>query len=196
MAKIVDLVVPNIGNFKNVEIIEVLIKENENIKKNDGLITLESEKSSVEVPSQFSGKIKIIKVKVGDKISEGDKIGEIEIASDEPIQEQKSENKKIEIENENGVPKNTTLLKIPTLGTAKKLIISEIINFLAIPRDGIFNNVVSLGAILSFCISIFLFSNFFSWIGSSEVISISPILSPSEILSPTFTLIILTLHEN
>ena len=64
MAKIVDLVVPNIGNFKSVEIIEVLIKENQNIKKNDGIITLESDKSSVEVPSQFSGKIKNIKVKV------------------------------------------------------------------------------------------------------------------------------------
>jgi len=126
MAKIVDLVVPNIGDFKNVEIIEVLIKENQNIKKNDGIITLESDKSSVEVPSQFSGKVKIIKVKVGDKISEGDKIGEIEITSDEPIQEQKSENKKIEIQKESRAPKDTTLLKIPALGTAKKLIISEI----------------------------------------------------------------------
>jgi pyruvate dehydrogenase E2 component (dihydrolipoamide acetyltransferase) len=126
MAKIVDLVVPNIGNFKNVEIIEVLIKENQNIKKNDGIITLESDKSSVEVPSQFSGKIKNIKVKVGDKISEGDKIGEIEITSDELIQEKKSENKKIEVEKESKVSDDTTLLKIPPLGTTKKLIISEI----------------------------------------------------------------------
>jgi pyruvate dehydrogenase E2 component (dihydrolipoamide acetyltransferase) len=127
MAKIVDLVVPNIGDFKNVEIIEVLIKENQNIKKNDGIITLESDKSSVEVPSQFSGKVKIIKIKVGDKISEGDKIGEIEITSDEPIQEQKSEDKKIEIQKESRAPKNTTLLKIPALGTAKNLIITEIL---------------------------------------------------------------------
>jgi pyruvate dehydrogenase E2 component (dihydrolipoamide acetyltransferase) len=126
MAKIVDLVVPNIGDFKNVEIIEVLIKENQNIKKNDGIITLESDKSSVEVPSQFSGKIKNIKVKVGDKISEGDKIGEIEITSDELIQEKKSENKKIEIQKESKASNDTTLLKIPPLGTTKKLIISEI----------------------------------------------------------------------
>jgi pyruvate dehydrogenase E2 component (dihydrolipoamide acetyltransferase) len=126
MAKIVDLVVPNIGDFKNVEIIEVLIKENQNIKKNDGIITLESDKSSVEVPSQFSGKIKNIKVKVGDKISEGDKIGEIEITSDELIQEKKSENKKIEIQRESNTSNDTTLLKIPPLGTTKKLIISEI----------------------------------------------------------------------
>ncbi len=129
MAKIVDLVVPNIGDFKNVEIIEVLIKENQNIKKNDGIITLESDKSSVEVPSQFSGKIRNIKVKVGDKISEGDKIGEIEITSDELIQEQKSEDKKIGIgiQKEIRTPKNTTLLKIPALGTAKNLIIAEIL---------------------------------------------------------------------
>jgi pyruvate dehydrogenase E2 component (dihydrolipoamide acetyltransferase) len=126
MAKIVDLVVPNIGDFKNVEIIEVLIKENQNIKKNDGIITLESDKSSVEVPSQFSGKIKNIKVKVGDKISQGDKIGEIEITSDELIQEKKSENKKIEIQKESKASNDTTLLKIPPLGTTKKLIISEI----------------------------------------------------------------------
>ncbi|CAN1597403.1 AceF Pyruvate/2-oxoglutarate dehydrogenase complex, dihydrolipoamide acyltransferase (E2) component, and related enzymes [Candidatus Pelagibacterales bacterium] len=126
MANIVDLVVPNIGDFKNVEIIEVLIKENQNIKKNDGIITLESDKSSVEVPSQFSGKIKNIKVKVRDKISEGDKIGEIEITSDELIQEKKSENKKIEVEKESKVSNDTTLLKIPQLGTTKKLIISEI----------------------------------------------------------------------
>jgi len=127
MAKIVDLVVPNIGNFKSVEIIEVLIKENQNIKKNDGIITLESDKSSVEVPSQFTGKIKNIRVKVGDKISEGNKIGEIEITSDELTQEKKSENKKLEIQKESKVPKDTTLLKIPTLGTSKKLIVSEII---------------------------------------------------------------------
>ena len=89
MSKTTDLIVPNIGDFKNVEIIEILAKPEQDIKKNDGLITLESDKSSVEVPSQFSGKVKIIKIKVGDKISEGDKIGEIEITSDEPIQEQK-----------------------------------------------------------------------------------------------------------
>ncbi len=126
MAKIFDLVVPNIGNFKNVEIIEVLVKENQNVKKNDGIITLESDKSSVEVPSQFSGKIKNIKVKVRDKISEGDKIGEIEITTDELIQEKKFENKKIEIQKDGKASNDTTLLKIPPLGTTKKLIISEI----------------------------------------------------------------------
>ena len=66
-----EIKVPDIGDFKNVEIIEVLIKEGDQIKKNDPVLTLESDKSSVEVPSPFDGKISSIKVKVGDKVSKG-----------------------------------------------------------------------------------------------------------------------------
>jgi len=65
------IIVPNIGDFKEVEVIEVLIKEGQKIKKNDSVITIESDKSSVEVPSDFSGIIKKINIKVGDKVSEG-----------------------------------------------------------------------------------------------------------------------------
>ena len=66
-----EIKVPDIGDFKNVEIIEVLIKEGDQIKKNDPVLTLESDKSSVEVPSPFEGKISSVKVKVGDKVSKG-----------------------------------------------------------------------------------------------------------------------------
>ena len=52
-----NILVPNIGDFKNVEIIEVLIKEGQEIEKGDAIITLESDKSSVEVPASFSGTI-------------------------------------------------------------------------------------------------------------------------------------------
>ena len=86
MSKTADLIVPNIGDFKNVEIIEILAKPEQSIKKNDGLITLESDKSSVEVPCQFAGKIKNIKVKVGDRVSQGDIIGQIELSSDEIVE--------------------------------------------------------------------------------------------------------------
>ena len=65
------IIVPNIGDFKEVEVIEVLVKEGQEIKKDDSVITLESDKSSVEVPSSFSGIIKKINIKVGDKVSEG-----------------------------------------------------------------------------------------------------------------------------
>jgi len=68
------IIVPNIGDFKEVEVIEVLVKEGQTIKKNESVITLESDKSSVEVPSIYDGKIKKINIKVGDKVSEGSTI--------------------------------------------------------------------------------------------------------------------------
>ena len=66
--------VPNIGEFQDVEIIEVLVSTGQSILKNDPLITIESDKSSVEIPSTFNGKIKTINVQVGDKVSEGTSI--------------------------------------------------------------------------------------------------------------------------
>ena len=66
--------VPDMGDFKDVEIIEVLVKEGQLVKKNDSLITLESDKSSVEVPSTHEGVIEKINVKIGDKVNQGDLI--------------------------------------------------------------------------------------------------------------------------
>ena len=65
------ITVPDIGDFENVEIIEILIKPGSLIKKNDPIVTLESDKSSVEVPSPFEGKIYSVEVKIGDKVSKG-----------------------------------------------------------------------------------------------------------------------------
>ena len=97
-----EIKVPNIGDFKDVEVIEVLVSEGETLKKNDPLITIESDKSSVEIPSNFAGKIKSLKIKVGDKVSEGDLILILEIASqtqkniqEKPVTEEKF--KKFEI---------------------------------------------------------------------------------------------------
>ena len=75
-----DIKVPNIGEFKNVEVIEVLVKKGQEIKKNDPLITIESDKSSVEIPSSLDGKVISLNIKIGDKVSEGDKILELEIS--------------------------------------------------------------------------------------------------------------------
>ena len=68
------LLVPDIGEFENVEVIEILVKSGDQIKKNDPLITIESDKSSVEIPSTVDGKIESIGLKVGDKVSKGDLI--------------------------------------------------------------------------------------------------------------------------
>ncbi len=76
MAK--NISVPDIGDFKDVEIIEVLVKPGDKIEKNDPIVTLESDKSSVEVPSPFAGKISELKVKIGDRVSEGSILATIE----------------------------------------------------------------------------------------------------------------------
>ena len=87
--------VPNIGDFKSVEIIEVLVKNGEEIKKGDPIITLESDKSSVEVPSPLSGKILNINVKIGDKVSEGDTVLEIDSINNKVEAKPKTNNKNI-----------------------------------------------------------------------------------------------------
>ena len=81
--KEIDIKVPNIGDFTDVEVIEVLVNEGQDILKNDPLITIESDKSSVEIPSNFEGKVKSLKLKVGDKVSEGDLILILESLSSE-----------------------------------------------------------------------------------------------------------------
>ena len=86
---VTELKVPNIGDFKDVEVIEVLVTEGQILKKNDPLITIESDKSSVEIPSNCEGKIKTLKIKVGDKISEGDLILILENSSQKQDEVQK-----------------------------------------------------------------------------------------------------------
>src|SRR6476659_8921557 len=71
MANLIDVKVPDIGEFSDVPIIEVLVKPGDPIKAEQSLITLESDKASMEVPSPVDGVVKEIKVKVGDKVSEG-----------------------------------------------------------------------------------------------------------------------------
>ena len=85
-----EIKVPNIGEFKDVEVIEVLVSDGQLVSKNDPLITIESDKSSVEIPASIDGKVKSVKIKIGDRISEGDLILTLE----------KSEEKEKNIEQE------------------------------------------------------------------------------------------------
>ena len=66
-----EILVPDIGDFESVEIIEILVKTGDKIKKNDSVVTLESDKSSVEVPATIEGTIEKINVNIGDKVSKG-----------------------------------------------------------------------------------------------------------------------------
>ena len=85
--------VPDIGDFENVEIIEILVKKGDKINKNDSVVTLESDKSSVEVPSNYEGLVESIKVKVGDKVSQGDLI--LTLSSNDQLVTKTSDEKNI-----------------------------------------------------------------------------------------------------
>jgi len=71
MSKLVEVKVPDIGDFKNIPIIEILVKPGDSVQPEDPLIALESDKATMEVPSPAAGVIKELKVKVGDKVSQG-----------------------------------------------------------------------------------------------------------------------------
>jgi len=98
----IKILVPDMGDFKDVEIIEVLVKVGQLIKKNDSIITLESDKSSVEVPSTQEGVVEKINIKVGDKVNQGDLILNLKSKSitkekKEDVNEDKKIEKKVEI---------------------------------------------------------------------------------------------------
>ena len=95
--------VPDIGDFKDVEVIEVLVKPGDTINKNDPIVTIESDKSSLEIPSPASGEIKDLKVKIGDKVSEGSILATIENGQASSVPEEKKVEK---IEKKVSIQKN------------------------------------------------------------------------------------------
>ena len=76
--------VPDIGNYTNVPVIEVLVKAGDTVGKDQGLVTLESDKATMEVPAPFDGVVKEVKVKVGDEVSEGMVVAVIEASDGAP----------------------------------------------------------------------------------------------------------------
>jgi len=81
MGALVDVKIPDIGEFHDVEVIEVMVKPGDEVHVDDSLVTIESDKASMEVPSTASGVVKEIQVKIGDKVSEGSPIVRIETTS-------------------------------------------------------------------------------------------------------------------
>ncbi|WP_045768014.1 dihydrolipoyllysine-residue acetyltransferase [Xanthomonas albilineans] len=81
MAEIKEARVPDIGDYSDVPVIEVLVAVGDTVKKDQSLVTLESDKATMEVPSPFAGVVKEVKVKVGDSLSEGKLVALIEVAA-------------------------------------------------------------------------------------------------------------------
>jgi pyruvate dehydrogenase E2 component (dihydrolipoamide acetyltransferase) len=130
----IDVRVPDIGDFKDVPVIEVLVKPGDRVKKNDALVTLESEKASMEVPSDTEGVVKSIGVKVGDKVSKGAVLLTLESAdasgATQPVTAS-SEPKASASKSEGAPPAKsggeTIELKVPDLGDFKDVPVIEVL---------------------------------------------------------------------
>ncbi len=81
MAQMIEVKVPDIGDFKDIDVIEVLVKPGDRVAKEASLITLESDKATMEIPSSDAGVVKELRVKVGDKVSQGSVIALLEAES-------------------------------------------------------------------------------------------------------------------
>ena len=90
MAKAIEVKVPDIGDFKDIPVIEVLVKPGDSVRAEDPLVTLESDKATMEVPSPTAGVVRDIKLKVGDKVSQGMLVLMLEPAEDAPAKAEDS----------------------------------------------------------------------------------------------------------
>ncbi len=82
MAEIKNILVPDIGDFSGVEVIEIIVSEGDTVNVEDALVSLESDKAAMEIPSEYAGVIKEIKVSMGDTVSQGDVLMTIEVADE------------------------------------------------------------------------------------------------------------------
>jgi pyruvate dehydrogenase E2 component (dihydrolipoamide acetyltransferase) len=85
MAAVIDIVIPDLGEFSDVDVIEVLVKPGDKVAREDGLITLETDKATMDVPAPDFGVIEEMSVKVGDQVSTGDVIGRLAIEKGDTV---------------------------------------------------------------------------------------------------------------
>ena len=107
MSKIIDIIIPALGDFDSIEVIEIINKEGNQVKREDGLITLETDKASMDVPSPENGIIESISINVGDFVKQGDCIGTLKVNGSEVktgSEKIKTVEKKIETKNEIPIP--------------------------------------------------------------------------------------------
>src|SRR3989304_10222702 len=96
MAKLVEVKAPDIGDFKDVEVIEILVQPGDSVAQEQSLISLESDKATIEIPAPVAGVIRELVVKLGDKVSQGSLILRLESreSKQEPPQEAQKESPK------------------------------------------------------------------------------------------------------
>jgi pyruvate dehydrogenase E2 component (dihydrolipoamide acetyltransferase) len=128
------VLVPDIGDFKEVEVIEVLVKPGDAVSKEQSLITLESDKATMEIPSPEDGVVKEIKIKLGDKVSKGSPILTLDSQGKQmPAEKPKPQDKKGEPE-QRAKPAAATTVPVPDIGDFKEV---EVIEVLVKPGDSV-----------------------------------------------------------
>ena len=93
MGNMVEVKVPDIGDFKDVEVIELLVAPGDRVRPEQSLITVESDKASMEIPSPMAGTVREVRVKLGDKVSQGSSILALEPGEETAAEAKKSEAK-------------------------------------------------------------------------------------------------------
>ena len=114
MSNLIEVIVPDIGNFDSVDVIEVLVKVGDTVAKEDSLITLESDKASMDIPSSESGVVKEIKVKVGDKIAKGSPILVLEAEAASATQKEAPKAEISKAEAASATPESQPAVSAPT----------------------------------------------------------------------------------
>ena len=120
----IEITVPDIGDFDNVEIIEIQIKPGDIIKEDDSIITVESNISSMEIPASIAGKISELKVKIGDRVSKGSVLALIESGEkikEEPIKRKEKKAKPTIKKNEKILPETEKIIEEAESSIIKKL---------------------------------------------------------------------------
>jgi pyruvate dehydrogenase E2 component (dihydrolipoamide acetyltransferase) len=123
----IDVKVPDIGDFKDVPVIDIMVKPGDSVKAEDSLVTLESDKATMDVPSPFAGKVEQIKVKVGDKVSEGTVIALL--ASEAPAVVAAAEHHKTAVAappTPTSAPAGVAEVRVPDIGDFKDVPVIEV----------------------------------------------------------------------
>ena len=127
MTQLFEVKVPDIGDFKNIPVIEVLVKPGDKVEKEDSLITLESDKATMEVPSPAAGVVRELRIKPGDKLSEGSLILTLESAASlAPAQKAAGPAPKTEAPHSSPAPATAVPSRAPTATTSAPVIKGDI----------------------------------------------------------------------
>ncbi|MEO6913690.1 MAG: dihydrolipoyllysine-residue acetyltransferase [Candidatus Baltobacteraceae bacterium] len=136
MSELIEIKVPDIGDFKNIPVIEILVKPGDTVQKEDPLLTLESDKAAMEVPSPYTGTVKEIKLNIGDTVSQGatilmletqqaDSAAKIQTAP-APVEPKSEPKLDLPAQAEGSGQENTVELRVPDIGDFKDIPVVDV----------------------------------------------------------------------